>query len=107
MKLPLTWGITAGVKYYVTLSARGNDYSATTRDGFHLTHAGFYLLLIEAADSNSDNFENTLISFYNLPTSFVNFWVWSLNKMMQDLTVHEDSGRTTLKIFFKFPATTK
>jgi hypothetical protein len=34
MLMPLTYHITAGVKSQIFLSTRGNDNSATTREGF-------------------------------------------------------------------------
>jgi hypothetical protein len=46
MYMPKAYGITAGQTHEILIGSLGNDYSATTREGFHLTSSGSFSLLL-------------------------------------------------------------
>jgi hypothetical protein len=101
MTLPKTLGITAGQTHTVMLSTRGNDFSATTREGFHLYQAGQRNLLIETGGTQP--YEYTKILFDIYPTEWYNFWAWSINMFNNNTAVDPELGMSIYKVFFTPP----
>lgn len=85
MTLPKSLGITAGQTHKVMLSTRGNDFSATTREGFHLYQAGRRYLLIETGGVQPYEYTNKVFDIY--PAEWIDFWVWSVNMFNHNTVV--------------------
>ncbi|KAL4501728.1 hypothetical protein ABPG72_018779 [Tetrahymena utriculariae] len=77
-------GIIANKQYLLSIGYRGNDDSSTTRDGFQINQAGTYILSVDISDGA--NKVSAQKAYRNLPPSFRNFWVYSVNKMNTDTT---------------------
>jgi len=69
------------------LSTRGNDFSATTREGFHLYRAGRRYLLIETGSGIGQPYEYINKVFDIYPAEWIDFWVWSVNMFNHNTAV--------------------
>jgi hypothetical protein len=101
MTLPRLLGITAGQTHTVMLSTRGNDFSATTREGFHLHRAGRRYLLVETGGNRPYEYTNKVFDIY--PTEWRDFWVWSINMFNHDTAIDAELGMNIYKVFFTPP----
>ncbi|EWS71333.1 hypothetical protein TTHERM_000331066 (macronuclear) [Tetrahymena thermophila SB210] len=85
MTIPFTStinGIQANIQYNLQMGFRGNDDSTSTRDGFAMSQAGTYIL--SASITDGSNTVSTQKAYNVMAPSFVNFWVWSINKLVTD-----------------------
>lgn len=82
------------------ISTRGNDASSTTREGLEITRAGEFTLTVEAKDGTAGNDEIRMVEFRHLALSFINFWVWGVNKVSHDTLIHSELGINVIKIYF-------
>ncbi|KAL4449717.1 hypothetical protein ABPG74_008090 [Tetrahymena malaccensis] len=83
-------GIQQGIQYSLQMGFRGNDDSTTTRDGFGMNQAGTYIL--SASITDGTNTVSTQKAYNVMAPSFVNFWVWSINKLVTDTTDNKCYG---------------